>query len=120
MAISRRTLLGTGLAGTLGAILPVPGVRNLAFAESSTVRPILVVVHLRGGCDGLNLVSPANDPIFIEARASDLRVAADGADAGFRSRTGRTRRSISACMPRLPASPTSTRAGSWHSFMPSV
>jgi uncharacterized protein (DUF1501 family) len=83
MAISRRTLLSTGLAGTLGAILPAPSVRNLAFAESGTVRPILVVVHLRGGCDALNLVSPANDPIFIEARASDLRVAADGTDAGY-------------------------------------
>src|SRR5579864_7325911 len=83
MAISRRIVLTGGLAGTLSAILPVPGIRNLAFAENGTVRPTLVVVHLRGGCDGLNLVSPANDPSFIEARASDLRVATDGTDAGF-------------------------------------
>jgi uncharacterized protein (DUF1501 family) len=83
MAISRRTVLTSGFVGTLSAILPVPGIRHLAFAESGAVRPTLVVVHLRGGCDGLNLVSPANDPIFIEARASDLRVAADGTDAGF-------------------------------------
>ena len=82
MTIARRTLLGTGLAGTLGALLPVPGLRNLAFAASDTTRPILVIVHLRGGCDGLNLVSPATDPAFIEARVSDLRVAAAGADAG--------------------------------------
>lgn len=82
MTISRRAVLGTGLAGTLGGILPIPGVSNLAFAEGGTVRPILVVVHLRGGCDGLNLISPATDPAFIEARASDLRVAADGPDAG--------------------------------------
>jgi uncharacterized protein (DUF1501 family) len=82
MTISRRTVLGTGLAGTLGAILPIPGVSNLAFAEGGSMRSILIVVHLRGGCDGLNLVSPATDPAFIEARASDLRVAADGADAG--------------------------------------
>src|ERR1700720_4795875 len=88
MVVSRRTVLTGGLAGTLSAVLPVPGVRNLAFAEGGTVRHTLVVIHLRGGCDGLNLVSPASDPIFVEARASDLRVATDGTDAGFELTNG--------------------------------
>jgi len=83
MTIARRTLLRSGLAGALGAVLPVPGLRNLAFAEAGPARPIFIVVHLRGGCDGLNLISPATDPAFIEARASELRVAADGTDAGY-------------------------------------
>ena len=30
--------------------------------------PILVVIFLRGGADGLALVSPASDPDFIAAR----------------------------------------------------
>ncbi len=80
--ISRRTVLGTGIAGLAAGLLPVPGLRNLAFAGSGPDRPILIVVHLRGGCDGLNLISPATDPAFIEARASELRVPADGSDAG--------------------------------------
>ena len=83
MTIARRSLLHAGLAGAFGTMLPALGVRNLAFAASGTARPMLIVVHLRGGCDGLNLVSPATDPSFIDARASDLRVAADGPDAGF-------------------------------------
>jgi uncharacterized protein (DUF1501 family) len=37
---------------------------------------------LRGGCDGLNLLSPAGDADFIAARNSDLRVLADGDEAG--------------------------------------
>ena len=78
--LSRRTLLRTAGA----SLLPMTGLRNAVFAAQPAVnQPILVVLHLRGGCDGLNLVSPANDANFIEARASDLRVAADGPNAGF-------------------------------------
>ncbi len=78
--LSRRAILGSSLA----AFLPMPGLMRLAFAQGGAApRPILVIVHLRGGCDGLNLISPATDPHFIEARASELRVAADGQDAGF-------------------------------------
>ena len=78
MQPTRRTILTTGLA----ALLPVPGLRRLAFAQSPAARPILIVLHQRGGCDGLNLISPADDPNFIEARASELRVLTDGPDAG--------------------------------------
>lgn len=46
--------------------------------------PILVVIFLRGGVDGLNLICPSGDPDFIAARPPDLRVARKGDDAGFR------------------------------------
>jgi uncharacterized protein (DUF1501 family) len=77
--ITRRTLLKSASAG----LLPMAGIGRVAFGAASSQSPILIVLHLRGGCDGLNLISPANDPDFIEARGSDLRVAADGANAGF-------------------------------------
>ena len=66
-------------AGLLAA-LPGTGITGLAFA--ATAAPILVVVHQRGACDGLNLISPADDPQFIAARVAELRVATDGPDAG--------------------------------------
>jgi uncharacterized protein (DUF1501 family) len=40
--------------------------------------PILVVIFLRGGADGLALVSPASDPDFIAARPEPLRVLRQG------------------------------------------
>lgn len=44
--------------------------------------PILVVVFLRGGADGLALVSPASDPDFIAARPEALRVLRAGDAVG--------------------------------------
>ena len=44
--------------------------------------PTLVVVFLRGGADGLALVSPTSDPDFIAARPEDLRVLRKGDGAG--------------------------------------
>lgn len=44
--------------------------------------PILVVVFLRGGADGLALVSPTSDPDFIAARPEALRVLRQGDSAG--------------------------------------
>lgn len=44
--------------------------------------PILVVIFLRGGADGLALVSPASDPDFIAARPEALRVLRQGDAAG--------------------------------------
>jgi uncharacterized protein (DUF1501 family) len=83
MALFRRTLLKSVAAGMAAGFLPVPGLALRSFAASSHERPLLVVVHLRGGADGLNLVSPATDTDFIAARASELRVAASGKDAGY-------------------------------------
>ena len=85
--ISRRTLLKTAGA----ASLPLTGLSRAVFAAApSANQPILIVLHLRGGCDGLNFVSPASDPDFIEARISELRVAADGPGAGYPLANGPT------------------------------
>ncbi len=79
----RRDVLKGLVAASVGGVLPIPGLRSLAFGAEPGRAPILVVLHLRGGCDGLNLVSPASDPDFIAARIGDLRVAMDGKDAGY-------------------------------------
>lgn len=78
---SRRDILKAIAAAGLAPALPL-GFRHMAFA-AETNSPLLIVLHLRGGCDGLNLISPANDPTFVDARASDLRVLDSGKDAGF-------------------------------------
>lgn len=87
MRPSRRDILRAGTSVGLGAALdrlsPLPGL-ELAFASPSAPDPLLVVVHLRGGADGLHLLSPADDPDFVAARQSELRVATSGADAGHR------------------------------------
>jgi uncharacterized protein (DUF1501 family) len=82
MTLSRRSLLqGAALAAASG-LAPLPGLGRLLFAAESPLNRILVVLHLRGGCDGLNLLSPATDPDFIAARSSELRVLAEGAGSG--------------------------------------
>ncbi|MBV8534807.1 MAG: DUF1501 domain-containing protein, partial [Alphaproteobacteria bacterium] len=77
MALSRRGMMRGAAAAGL-----VPGLRGFAFAADGADRGLLVIVHMRGGCDGLHFISPANDPDFIAARVSDLRVAPDGSQAG--------------------------------------
>ncbi len=44
--------------------------------------PFLLVVFLRGGCDGLSLVSPTGDADYIAARPGNIRVARKGDLAG--------------------------------------
>lgn len=44
--------------------------------------PILVVLFLRGGADGLSLVSPVSDENYIAARPETLRVLREGDGAG--------------------------------------
>ena len=45
--------------------------------------PILVVVFLRGGADGLSIVSPAGDKDYVAARPATMRVARKGDHAGL-------------------------------------
>jgi uncharacterized protein (DUF1501 family) len=80
--VSRRDVLKALSALGIGGVTLPFGLRHLAFAVEEAEQ-ILIVMHLRGGCDGLNLISPSNDKDFIEARASDLRVVGEGKDAGF-------------------------------------
>jgi uncharacterized protein (DUF1501 family) len=82
MSISRRSLIQAIAASVAAGLVPLPGIRRLLFAAEPGSDRILVVLHLRGGCDGLNLLSPASDSAFIEARNSDLRVLSEGSDAG--------------------------------------
>ncbi|MFN0191191.1 MAG: DUF1501 domain-containing protein [Aestuariivirga sp.] len=44
--------------------------------------PILVVIFLRGGTDGLSLIAPAGDRNYTAARSVKLRVPRKGEDAG--------------------------------------
>ena len=46
-------------------------------------KPVLVIVFLRGGCDGLTLVSPTSDANYIAARPNALRVQRKGDGAGL-------------------------------------
>ena len=79
----REILKALAAAGIYGGVIPMSGLSNLVFASEPRSSALLVIVHLRGGCDGLNLVSPASDPDFIAARASELRVLCEGKDAGY-------------------------------------
>ncbi len=85
--MTRRDILkALSAAGIYGAVPFLPS--RMVFAAAAQAQPILVVLHLRGGCDGLNLVSPANDPDFIAARASELRVEAGGDTPGYALQNG--------------------------------
>jgi uncharacterized protein (DUF1501 family) len=51
--------------------------------NSSSQKPVLVIIFLRGGCDGLTLVSPTSDTNYIAARSNALRVQRKGDGAGL-------------------------------------
>ncbi len=64
-----------------GGLALAPGVSGWVSAEPTT-GPVFVMVFLRGGADGLHLVAPSADPLYVAARPADLRVAAEGDKAG--------------------------------------
>lgn len=83
MRFTRRRFLQGALAGGTLLSLETGPLRQLAFAaEPEAKQRILVVVHMRGACDGLNLLCPANDRNLVAARPAELRVLADGERAG--------------------------------------
>jgi uncharacterized protein (DUF1501 family) len=81
MEISRRSLLSSATAGAfVGTVFP--GVK-VSLAQTTTgENNILVVVYLRGGSDGLQMIAPAGDPDYIAARPS-IKVPTSGSGAGF-------------------------------------
>ncbi len=82
LQMTRRDILkALSAAGIYGAAPFLPS--RMVFAATPQAQPTLVVLHLRGGCDGLNFISPANDPDFIAARTSELRVESSGATPGY-------------------------------------
>ena len=84
MTLSRRSFM----VGCSAAIAALAGgrVSNLAFASAGqpAQRDILVVISLRGGCDGLNLIAPVDDPAYVASRSAGLRLAERGDTAGLR------------------------------------
>ncbi len=82
MTLSRRSFV----VGCSAAIAALTGgaVRGLAFAQPGDAarRDILVVIFLRGGCDGLSLVAPVSDPFYRGARG-ELRVEESGQNSGL-------------------------------------
>lgn len=70
MVLNRRGFLGLGalgLAAAAGGLWLAP---RRARAASAPLDPILVVIFLRGGADGLHLVAPIGDPSYASLRGS--------------------------------------------------
>jgi uncharacterized protein (DUF1501 family) len=79
--MKRREFLQAATAA--GCLAPFPGITNLLCAATASDRPLLVVVFLRGGADGLQMVAPSADADYIAGRPPDLRVPETGERAGF-------------------------------------
>jgi uncharacterized protein (DUF1501 family) len=75
---SRRSVLAG--AGALTAI--GPGLRAAFAADGQPARDILVVMFMRGGQDGLQVLAPAGDARYAASRPR-IRVQASGANAGL-------------------------------------
>lgn len=80
MTQTRREFLKA--AAMAGAFAPLSGIGRLAFGAARGDR-ILVVLFLRGGCDSLNLIGPANDRNYVEDRTAPLRVLDNGDKPGL-------------------------------------
>ena len=66
----------------VGGLALAPGLSGWVSADASAATPTFLMVFLRGGADGLHLVAPAADPLYIAARPADLRILAEGDKAG--------------------------------------
>ena len=64
LAMGRRGILASGLAGAGVAVLP-----KIAFASAPTERRFVFVIQ-RGAADGLNIVMPTGDPGFVGTRGA--------------------------------------------------
>jgi uncharacterized protein (DUF1501 family) len=80
MTIARRDFLRA--AASAGALAPFSGVGRMAFGAGANDE-ILIVMFLRGGCDSLNLIGPANDRDYIDDRIAPLRVLDSGDKPGI-------------------------------------
>ncbi|WP_395750905.1 DUF1501 domain-containing protein [Prosthecobacter sp.] len=88
--LTRRSLLRRALGAsclTLGG----GGIQRLAFAEDSAAasgRDLLVTIFLRGGCDGLGVLAPVDDPHYRAARQAHLRIVENGERPGLSIKNG--------------------------------
>ena len=78
--LNRREVLAAGAAAAVSASLPLAALAHIS-ATPRACRPALVVLHLRGGADGLSLCIPFTDPALASLRA-DLLPPPSGARAG--------------------------------------
>jgi uncharacterized protein (DUF1501 family) len=79
------------LVGCSAAIAAMAGSRITGYGfapEPSENKEIFVYLFLRGGCDGLNLVGPVNDPFYISSRPSELRLTESGENQGHLLKNG--------------------------------
>ena len=60
MTLSRRELLRTASAGTAMAAI-TPGLKVAFAADGAADKNLLVVLYLRFGSDGLQMIAPAGD-----------------------------------------------------------
>jgi uncharacterized protein (DUF1501 family) len=67
--LSRRTVLRAGALGAVGWLTaPRTALADLAIRSQAKERDVLVVIFLRGGADGLNVVVPYADDLYHKAR----------------------------------------------------
>ncbi|MBI4532479.1 MAG: hypothetical protein HY711_00920, partial [Candidatus Melainabacteria bacterium] len=81
---TRREVL-LGLGATLCTAIFSKSLTIKVFAQQRTAKKgdILVVIFLRGGCDGLNLLAPVDDKNYIEARGTYTRITDKGNNKGL-------------------------------------
>lgn len=81
MNLSRREFLIA--CGALSGVVAYSQINQLVFAQTAAERDILIMVFLRGGCDGLNLLAPVDDANYAAARGTDLKVPDKGNEPGL-------------------------------------
>jgi len=85
--MKRRQFLKAGVASAVGAVNAnlalgslFAGLSNWSFANTNTSSSSpFIVVFLRGGADGLAILSPLDDPNFLAARPPEMRFTKDKA-----------------------------------------
>ena len=80
MNLSRRSVLRTATSGAVFAAV-TPGLK-VAFAQQAPAKDILIVLYLRFGSDGLQMIAPAGDPNYISNRPT-IRVPTTGNNPGL-------------------------------------
>lgn len=83
--LSRRTILKAGAIGAVGWLtFPQTALANLTIRPSAKDRDVLVVIFLRGGADGLNVVVPYADDNYHRLRPTLGLKAPNQGNAGDR------------------------------------
>ena len=80
MKLTRRDVLSTASSGAALATL-APGL-TIGTASAATTRDLLVVIYLRGGADGMQVIAPAGDSNYIGNRPG-IRVQTAGNTPGI-------------------------------------